>query len=233
MLGRTALQENMSSGTSVPVGFDNGDGTGIPGCRMFQSDLVTKPATIAATLVEPESEPDAGDGHSEAVTVTYPSGEPLHLTIAVAPTYNYTVAAGAYITPQSLPTVISDLKIVKQDLALPPGPTGAGAEKLPALLVRLTQVAQDHAGSNQWRYEYLWDCSFWRRRVESEDPDAFYEDFEAILNQAEDDVRLGGTVEECHWRNARRIPDVAGQPVDEGQFTVWARVDHTNNKFPG
>lgn len=225
--GRVLLKEDYTSGVTVKVGTEYASGGGVAGTMMF------KGKSTACKLVEPESAVGAADGHEEDVTIVDPSsGEPLHITLTGAATNDYHTSRGAYLAlrDSALPALLKStgLKFVQQDLEL------AGdvqSHKLPAVLVQLVDVQKDHPGSVQFRFQLGWQCKFYRQRDEGEDiSDEFYSDFQTLINQIEEDHRIGGTVEQAHVIRAQRLPNVANNPFDIGQFQVWAQVDRTYTK---
>ena len=224
-LGRVLLKSDLSSGVTIPVGT-----TTIPGTMLFKNK------STACKLVEPETTVGAADGHEEDITIVNPtSGEPLNITASAAPSLDYTTANGAYLAIKTMPTAISSLKLVTQDIQVADLAT---RHELPALFVRLVDTQKVHQGSTQWRFTFLWQCKYYRARTEGEDvSDAFYDDLAVILNQVEEDPRLGATAHEAEVRQVQRIitPDLLGEgsPFDIAQFTVWAQVDRTHNKALG
>jgi hypothetical protein len=112
--GRVYLKADMAIGAdTVPVGREV-DGTNeLDGWRFFRNN------TNACTIVEPEDTDEPDDiKHSEAVTIdnsTYVAGTTKDIVLTTDVTKAYTIAAGAYIRPTTIPSICSSLKFIQSD----------------------------------------------------------------------------------------------------------------------
>lgn len=230
--GRVLLRANANAGaTTLTVGVSSTGlhDAGTPGTCMFFAK------STACTVVQPNA---AGTGveHSEAVTLSTVGNHDINLTITSALTKSYTTARHAYVKITTMPSPISDLEIVQQDILFSQDPT---KERLPSCLVTLENVDVEPAGSSQYHFELTWRIKYCRKRTEGEDPsEAFYNDIDVLANQVLEDPYLGGWVDNSQVSKIVHIPQDQREkelamllPYDWGYMWVWAEVDRNYVKF--
>lgn len=113
--GRVYLKDDMDIGDDVvPVGrFTDGTLNELDGWRFFRN------YTNNCTLVQPGDTDDPGDiEHSEEVVIdedTFLAGQTKDILLTDEVENEYTVAAGAYIRPTTIPSICSQLKFIQSD----------------------------------------------------------------------------------------------------------------------
>jgi len=194
--GRVPLREDLSDSVDVKVGTDaSGTASGESGVYLF-IDTGTD-----VTLVEPDS-------HDEEAVIVAATISDTHLVLTEKPTEDYTVDAGAYIRPTTLPDAVDALKIVDTDPMLHLTDPTYLSEILPGAYIQ--DVGADHDGgpSPQYDYEYTFVIRYARLVSPGEATRTHRQNAAQIVNMIHEDPHLGGRVD---WVDVDRVSNVDSQ----------------------
>jgi hypothetical protein len=242
--GRVYLKADMAIGAdTVPVGREV-DGTNeLDGWRFFRNN------TNACTIVEPDTTDAPGDiKHSEAVTIhtdTYLAGQTKDILLTSDVTKAYTVAAGAYIRPTTIPTICGQLKFIQSDFIpaqlLDPVPD----EWFPGVIVSF-KGRVDSSFTNEeigFLYKYrIYFCDI--IRTDRDNTAYLTEQGEILAGLLVEDCRLGGWVLDSEvqdilpWhesiQNARNLKFFTESNYEIGwsQIDMWAMLPRIFDKRP-
>jgi hypothetical protein len=218
-LGRVALRENYTSGTTLKVGTDPvGSSNGESGVYLF-IDTGT-----AVTVVEPGS-------HEEAATLVAPDIDDLHLELAGELAQDYTTAAGAYVRPTSLPAAVAALKVCDRDpiesLMASVDPAVI-SERLPGIALSDQGFSSPQGPSVQYEGMYRFRVRYARIASPRESTQTHLGYVEQVVNMIYEDPHLGGRVD---WADIERVLSVDPEtgapnraPLTESSWILWADI---------
>lgn len=221
ILARVLLREDLNPGDyDVIVGQGTAGSEGaLSGAYLFVNTVT------AVKLVQPDS---AGTGveYSEIKTISPPTSSDINLALVGTVSKQYTTARGAYITPVSPPSAVSDLKICDVDPRMLTDPAMI-LQRLPGVYVRMLGGNLEGESHPTYQGDYNFRVSYVRQVQPDEDVRQTVLYAEDIYNLIAEDHYWGGSVDygECVSFRPLQGPEGQDRAAIDNLWITWVDME--------